>query len=195
MKLNGEFEHYSKVRKKALKGEYSIVPEVQMEWLKRELNTECRKIIIFSHHSLENEFASRGIVNRRDLQDLLSNISDKKELVLSINGHDHADDFKCINGVYYLGLNGMSYIWLGDNVKRHDSLESFHKEYPILDQALLYKEGLFAEITIKSDGSFDIKGMETSFLNYAPKDIGVEGMWNGRTMTSCIMSRKGQNSK
>lgn len=188
MKVGKDYISYNKVRKKALQGQYPIIPPEELDWLRQELNTSCQNIVIYSHHSLENDFANRGIINRQEVNELLRSIKDQKKLVLAINGHDHADDLQLNEGIYYLGINGMSYMWFGDYVKRHDSLKTYYDKYPILDQALLYQDGMYATITIKDDGSFVVDGDETSYLTDTPESIGVGFHWNGRRLSAKISS-------
>ena len=81
---------------------------------------------------------SRGIQNRKEIQNILEKNNGERQVLLCINGHDHGCDVKQINGIYYYTLNSASYIW--QNVKEIYSYgEDVHKNYPYLKNMILYK--------------------------------------------------------
>lgn len=111
MKCGDQVASYdSKVFRKG-KDVYPLVPSQEKEWLRRELEDPDQEYIIFSHHSLANDFGNRGVVNRREIQSLLP----KRKVLLCMNGHDHGDDCRIPQGIPYYTLNSMSYAWLGMN--------------------------------------------------------------------------------
>ena len=57
---------------------------------------------------------SRGIVNREAVRKILEERNSlSRKILFCINGNDHGDDVKLINGIYYYSLNSASYIWHG----------------------------------------------------------------------------------
>jgi len=97
--------------KKRESGIYPVIPEKEIAWLKEEL-ADNKKYIVFSHQSLVNEFANRGIRNRQEILDLFAG----KNVMLCMNGHDHGTDFKMIDKIPFYTVNSSSsYCWWGGN--------------------------------------------------------------------------------
>lgn len=88
------------------------------------------------------------------------------------------------------GLNSMSYIWVGPKYEHFNYSDKIHKKYPFLKDLVLYKEGLFAIVTIYNNGTFNIKGMEGSYQNISPMDLGIGNTWNGRLICPKVESLK-----
>ncbi len=86
-------------------------------------------------------------------------------------------------------MNSMSYNWLGDNVKPHELLKPYYKEFPGLHFVLLYKDPIFSFVEVEDDGTFHINGMTSEYLTYKPTDIGINNMWNGRSIRPAISTK------
>ena len=157
---------------------YPYIPEEELEWLKKEIQDDHLYYIIFSHHSLTNDLTDRGISNRDEIRGILEDRNrEGKRVLLCMNGHDHGDDWKELNGIYYYTLNSMSYIWQGVKPTFNYS-EELHKKYPYLKYMILYEEPLHVIITIDEDKRITIEGMEGHYQNITPKDIGLGAIWN-----------------
>jgi hypothetical protein len=109
-----------------------------------------------------------------------------------MNGHDHGDDLKIIDGIHYYTLNSMSYIWHGTK-KTFNYSKEIHEKYPHLKDMILYDEPLHVIVTIDENMNIRIDGMEGHYQNITPKDIGLGHTWNAvsiepRTSSSYIMS-------
>ncbi|WP_271814609.1 hypothetical protein [Clostridium beijerinckii] len=89
-----------------------------------------------------------------------------------MNGHDHGDNVKVINGIHYYTLNSMSYIWHGIKETFNCSNE-IHKKYPYLKDLILYEEPLHVIVKIDDNMNVQIDGMEGHYQNVTPKDIGM----------------------
>lgn len=142
---------------------YPIIPAREIEWLKTKLEDD-RKIIVFSHHSLVNDFANRGIRNKKEILDLF----DGKNVVLCLNGHDHGDDMKVINNIPFYTVNASSgYCWWGGNPPGSEI-----KELP-------YRDPLHVVVEL-DETEIRIKGIESEYLKETPDDVGVHDYrWNG----------------
>lgn len=170
---------------------YPYIPKKQLMWIEKELSSNEKYYVICSHHSLENNFAKRGIANRDNVQSIINKANqNNKKVLLCINGHDHASNIKKIENTYYYGLNSMSYIWVGPKYEHFNYSDKIHKKYPFLKDLVLYKEGLFAIVTIYNNGTFNIKGMEGSYQNISPMDLGIGNTWNGRLVCPKVESLK-----
>lgn len=84
----------------------------------------------------------------------------------------------------------MSYIWFGPQFEHFCYSKEIHKQYPFLKDMVLYQEGLYSIITITENGGIDIHGMEGHYQNVSPKELGIEDVWNGRSILPIISSLK-----
>lgn len=159
------------------------IPSEQIEWLKNEISDNKYYYVICSHQSLSNDHVvgtySRGVVNRNEIQNISKhrNLNERKVL-FCMNGNDHGDSVKVINGIYYYSLNSASYIWQGIKETYNYSKE-IHDKYPHLKNLILYKEPLHIIVTIDDDNIVKIEGMKGNYLNITPQDIGMGETWNG----------------
>lgn len=127
---------------------YPYVPKEEIEWLKNEIKDDRFYYVIFSHQSLSNDFMKRGISNREEIRTILEKRnSNGNKVLLCMNGHDHGDNVKAINGIYYYTLNSMSYIFHGIKETFNYSKE-IHERYPYLKDMILYEEPLHVIVTI-----------------------------------------------
>ena len=157
---------------KNYKGEiFPIVPEEEMRWLEKQLEGEKKKIV-FSHHSLANEFQQRGVYNRAELQNMFR----RRNVILCMNGHDHGDGILEKDGKVYYSLISASYIWLGIQI---DSTEELKAKYGYLNGNLIYRDPFYVIVDI--DGSdVRINGMKGEYQSVTPDDIGLHDYrWNG----------------
>lgn len=185
------YEPYSKRNYNSTRGIYPVIPPYELNWLEDQLSDDYPFFIILSHHSLENEFAQRGVYNRNAVQKLISRTnSSGKKVLLCLNGHDHADSIRKMGETYYFGLNSMSYIWFGPEYEHFCYPAEIHKKYPYLKDMVLYREGLYAIITITEQGCIEIEGMEGHYQTISPEELGIKGKWNGRAITPNISSLK-----
>lgn len=161
---------------------YPIVPSDEIHWLQDELS-DGMKYIIFSHHSFVNRFAKRGIANKSDLHELFRN----KPVLLCLNGHDHGDSFKCIDGVSYMTVNSANYAWLGSQIA---SSKALMEKYSYLHGMLQYGQAMSAYVEI-DDNKIRIIGEEGSYLSVTPDDIELYSyMWNGVSIKPRISSHR-----
>lgn len=168
---------------------YPYIPPEEISWLANELNDNCEYYILFSHHSLVNEFAKRGVTNREEVRAILEKANGmRKRVLMCMNGHDHGDAAVDINGICYYTLNAMSYIWHGLKETYNYSTE-IHERYPGLKDMILYKDALHAIVTIIDDGKLKIEGMIGNYQNIIPSDVGIwNNMWNGVSIEPIVSS-------
>lgn len=191
IKTDKAYEPYCKRNYEKIKGIYPIIPDYEFKWLEYQLNDDSEYYVIFSHHSFENEFAKRGVYNRESVRDLINRVNlTGNKVLLCINGHDHGDSLKKIEQTYYFGLNSMSYIWFGPQFEHFCYSDEIHKQYPFLKELVLYREGLYSIITITENGGIEIQGMNGHYQNISPKELGLEDVWNGRSILPTISSLK-----
>ncbi|WP_297633276.1 metallophosphoesterase [uncultured Clostridium sp.] len=169
---------------------YPILPDYEFDWLQNELNDDENLFyIIFSHHSLENNFNNRGIFNRVEIQNLINNVNTpKKKILCCINGHDHADSIDLIHKTHYISLNSMSYIWCGPEYEHFDYSQKTHEQFPFLKDLILYKDPLYATITINNIGTLFLNGLTSDYKSNSPLTLNMPSSWNGRDLSSKISS-------
>ncbi|MBP5605003.1 MAG: metallophosphoesterase [Ruminiclostridium sp.] len=159
---------------------YPVIPSEEIRWLQEELNDDM-KCIIFSHHSLINDFPKRGICNREDIRKCFAG----KQVLLCLNGHDHGDDCSFADGIPYLTVNSANYAWLGTQIARSKELQ---EKYSYLHGILQYKQAMSAYIEI-DDSELKICGMDGEYLSVTPDDIGLpDYRWNGVSIRPQISS-------
>lgn len=172
MQCEGEFTTYdSKVFRKGI-DIYPLVPQQELQWLKGELEDPDQEYIILSHHSLANDFGNRGVVNRKEIQSILA----RRKVLLCLNGHDHGDDCRVLQGIPYYTLNSISYAWHGMK-EIYAYSEEIHRKYPYLKDIMLYKEALHGIVTVEN-GKVEVQGMDGHYQTVTPEDVGMERWWN-----------------
>lgn len=97
---------------------YPYVPKEEIEWLKNEIKDDQFYYVIFSHQSLSNDFMKRGISNREEIRAILEKRnSNGKKVLLCMNGHDHGDNVKVINGILlYIKFYVLYLAWNKGNI-------------------------------------------------------------------------------
>ena len=152
---------------------FPVIPEVERQWLIQEMQDPGLNYVVFSHHSLANDFMQRGIANREEIREIFEN----KKVLMCMNGHDHGDDCKVIKGVPYYTLNSMSHIWHGSKEVFSYSYE-IHKRYPLLQYMILYEKPLYAIVEINNE-HISVKGMNGHYQTISPQDVGIGALLNG----------------
>jgi len=168
---------------------YPYIPPKELSWIDDELNDSYEYYILFSHHSIANEFAKRGVANREEVRAILEKANRAgKRVLICMNGHDHGDMSININEICYYTLNSMSYIWHGLK-ETYNYSKDIHERYTGLKDMILYKDGLHAIVTITSHGQLGIEGMRGNYQNIIPSDVGIfNNMWNGVSIEPIVSS-------
>jgi predicted phosphodiesterase len=191
IRYGNEYEEYYRRNYKGTDGIYPSIPDYELAWLQQEILESQVPIVIFSHQSLENNFRKRGVSNRKDVQDIISQATSQgKRVLICINGHDHADSLDKIENTYYFSLNAMSYKWFGPEYEHFCYSSEIHSKYPNLKDIVLYSEPLSAIITIDEKYNIDIQGMEGNYDRISPDDLGITGTWDGRVISPNVSSKR-----
>lgn len=179
VKMANGYEPYHKSHHKKNNGEYPYIPLEEINWLKNELREEAFYYVIITHQSLSNDFSNRGIANRKEIRKIFEERNqDGKKVLLCMNGHDHGNDIKIINDIYYYTVNSMSYIW--QEIKENLSYsEEIYNKYPSLKNLILYQEALHVIVEIDDNMNIQINGMKGHYQNITPVEIGMGNKWNG----------------
>ncbi|WP_373897335.1 metallophosphoesterase family protein [Haloimpatiens sp. FM7315] len=189
IKYGNEYEVYYRRNYEKTEGIYPSIPDYELTWLQREISESSLPIVIFSHHSLDNNFRNRGVANREEVNSIINKAADEKKILICVNGHDHADSINKINKTYYFTLNAMSYKWLGSEYEHFCYSREIHSKYPYLKDIFLYNEPLSAVISIDEKNNIDIQGMKGDYQKITPKELGITGTFDGRIISSNVSSK------
>lgn len=182
IKTDNGYIPFDRKNYRALDGIYPVLPEEQIVWLQKELDMAQEKVVILSHHSLENPFGNRGVQNRQAIQEILM-ASGKK--IYCLNGHDHANSYHQMDSVHFMTINAMSYIWLGSQCHLKPYAPNLYDSYPWLHDIVLYDQPLYGIVTINTEG-FHLEGRDGGYRTISLKDLGLSDHWNGRILSSSV---------
>lgn len=186
-----EFQEYHRRNYKVTQGIYPTIPNYELRWLQQEILESSVPIVIFSHHSLENNFKKRGVSNREEVQKIINQATaEGKKILLCINGHDHADSIDKIGKTYHFTLNSMAYKWFGPEFEHFCYTSEIHEKYPYLKDIVLHSKPLSAVISIDEQCNIEIQGMEGGYEKVTPKELGITGNWDGRRISPNVSSMR-----
>ena len=166
---NGQYIHFSAGNHcEASKEERYCLPPDEMQWLEKTVSDSPYPCIVISHHSFDREVDS--VKNRTEIREILYRAG---KVMLCINGHHHRDHQQISDGICWLELNSASYNWLQ---KPHTFFPAeITEKYILSPYTAIYKDPLYAVITVSYDGTVEIKGIQSSFF------MGVSRETSGNT--------------
>ncbi len=149
---------------------YYFIPPEQLAWLRETVVGSPFPCVVFSHESIERD---RGAIqSRREVLDIFAEANARRPgtVRLVINGHNHKDYFRILDGVAYLDLNSASY----DIARDHKAYpEEFRRRCGAARCILTWNDPLSAVITMTREGGLRIDGMESSYyLGVTPEMAG-----------------------
>ena len=178
---DGKYFHYSRRGAEARAGRppqgavEPILPPEQVTWFRQTVNDSREPCVVFSHQSLEYDYYA-AVTNSKEIHDIVSEVNARHpgRVRLFVNGHDHWDHLRFIDGVPYLDLNSASFDIFS---QKHDKYpESFVKQCSGAPWLLTWNDPLSAVITLRSDGTLRIDGAKSSyFLGVTPEQAGLSG--------------------
>ncbi|MGC6566460.1 MAG: metallophosphoesterase family protein [Akkermansiaceae bacterium] len=132
-------------------GYHSYIGKEQQEWLRKELTTANKPILIISHQPLAGRAA---VDNAEEMQKIL--VSHRDKILLCLNGHSHIDQLLTIDGINYLHVNSASYYWLGGKIR-----------------TAFYRDPLFTIMTLdKKSGEISFTAADSVWSNGSPEEVG-----------------------
>jgi 3',5'-cyclic AMP phosphodiesterase CpdA len=144
----------------------------QLDWLQEDLAGTHARVIVFSHQSLEDP---EGVENGTDVRRILeaaNRQSGKKKVIACFSGHHHIDHATAINGIHYIQINSMSYVWLGGDYQHVRYGQEIDEQYPYIKYTTPYLEPVFATVEIDTRGTIRIHGGESSWVGPDPWELG-----------------------
>lgn len=98
------------------------------------------------------------------------------------------DRYARIEGVHYIGLNSLSYAWVGKKGEYTGRFpKNIEEKYPNLKYTLPYRDAVFAMVKIKTGGKIEIEGIRSNFIQPGPKELGLENTDFSADITSRIL--------
>ena len=162
---DGEYVHYSM-------GNYYYkdrdhVPPEQLAWLKETIESSQNPCILLSHESFERH---DGVKNKDEVLQIIkqANARRKNSVLMCINGHNHKDYMRMMDGVCFWEVNSASF----------EVLDHRHNHYPKdlcekivdIDATLVINDPVCAVVTVEGN-TVDVKGMKSSFFMDVTKDM------------------------
>ena len=151
----------------------AYIPPMQLAWLKEDIAATEKRVVVFSHQSLEHW---GGIKNREDVYEIFREANREKQKVIAcFCGHDHLDRYAKIENIHYIGLNSLSYAWVGKKGEYSGRFpKNVEEKYPNLKYTLPYRDAVFAMVKLKPGGKIEIEGIQSNFISPGPKELGLE---------------------
>jgi len=76
----------------------------QQEWLKKDLKkAHDKKVFVFVHQTLHDESSVYGVKNASEVRSILEEEGNTRAV---FQGHNHQGDYKNVNGIHYVTLQG-----------------------------------------------------------------------------------------
>lgn len=138
--------------------------EEQLKWFEETVMTSPYPCVLFSHHSLEHINNGMSITELKSVWELLEKLnSDKKRVIMAVNGHHHKDNLRIFKDIVFFDLNSASYDWI-DDAHSGKYPKEIYEEFVLAGNTLVYKDPIHAIITLSDDGHIKIEGYESEFI-------------------------------
>ncbi len=157
--IDGKYIHFNhNVRCRIPECRYFIPPE-QLAWLEETIRTSPYPCITisregFGRHAggVGNQDAALRIING-------ANARKKNSVLMCMNGHNHCDQLRILDGVLYFEVNSAS-CYAIPNPHPHYSKEEI-ADATWMDSMLVYDQMLYAIVTVEGT-TIDIRGTEST---------------------------------
>ena len=150
---------------------FPVVPDFELQWLKEDLDKTPYPSIIFSHQRLTHQISA--IRNYKEVQEVLQNAPNR--VLMSINGHEHADVLEKFDGIWYYNFNSMSNVWVDDEFKLENVYQDGGKidsVYPNIKYIVPYAKPAYGIITLDENGA-TVKGTKGAYVGPTPEERNV----------------------
>ncbi len=150
----------------------------QTAWLSEQLKQTPFPVVIFSHQGLARYFAdgeAYGIDNYAEIQSILQQHNGEnpsRKVIACFNGHTHWDIAENIQGIWYITLTSMSYLWMGEKYQHIRYSEEVDKNFRWIKYTAPIADPLYAMVKISKKGKISIKGRKSSWVGPSPWEVG-----------------------
>jgi 3',5'-cyclic AMP phosphodiesterase CpdA len=154
----------------------------QRRWLAADLDKTGLPVILFIHEYPDMDTTGGlcgGYYTRRILE-LANEKAGFQKVRAVFTGHHHMDYMNVYNGIYYVGINSMSFQWLGkkyavERIPYYTKEE--YREYVNFDCCIPYTEPLWGLVSVYENGEIRVQGKRTTLIPPTPEDIGLDEFW------------------
>ena len=101
------------------------------------------------------------------------------------NGHHHLDYEINMNGIWYIQINSMSFYWVGTKNACVRYSKEIDEQFPAIKCTAPYKDSLYAMVTLDTDGTIHIDGVQSDWVGPSPQELGIDKPH----VSPCIASR------
>ena len=169
----GKFVHYGKAGCPRIGGRIGYwVPPEQLEWLRSAIVGSPLPCVVMAHESFERA-NYLPVQNAAEVRRIFAEANAKKPgtVRLVMNGHNHNDNLRILDGIPYWDVNSANYQWFG---KKHAKYPAeYVKRHPGSVYTLGWTKPLSAVLSLWPDGRVKIEGSEAEWLfGVAAKDAG-----------------------
>ena len=181
---DGKEYGYANGNYKKTAGEVPVLPQSELDFLKKDLGSTALPSILLSHQSLIE--SRTGIKNPAALREAIADAP--AGVLLAICGHEHVDRLEKRDGVYYYCLNSMSFYWAGERYAHTTYGEGIEKAHPMLRLVFPYRDPLFAIIEI-TDGEIRVTGRRSEIVGALPEALDFKKAGLHERITAAIEDR------
>lgn len=157
---NGEYIDYANSNYFIDQQNRDLVNPEQIEWLKKDLELTNKQTIIISHQAFDEIWDGWSVPNRHLVRKVIDDANNRtgfQKVIACFCGHHHVDDHSYINKVHYFQMNSASHYYAG---------EGFGSDGP----RSVYKDPLYAFVTIDPSGQIIIEGKQSQFESPSPTE-------------------------
>ncbi len=185
--LDGEYIPYSEGNYYPHPEARDFLPPEQLEWLQRTLDSSPYPCILVSHESLGRD--EDNVRNKDAVKKIIKEANQKKKhtVLMCINGHNHCDRLRLLDGVLYFEINSATFYALAFSHGRYPKELSDRFEW--VNATLVYEEPLYAIVTLEGT-KVKIEGKETNMLHGVTLDMVTDRIYGsmGQTCEPIIRS-------
>lgn len=160
------------------RGYTQFIGPQQVEWLRAQLRQTPHPVVVFSHQGLaryEADGEVYGIDNYAEIQSILeqhNRENPRNSVIACFNGHTHWDVADQINGIWYITITSMSYLWMGENYQHIRYSSEIDQDFRWIKYTAPIAEPLYALVEISHNGKITIKGRKSSWVGPSPWEVG-----------------------
>jgi predicted phosphodiesterase len=159
----------------------------QQAWLEADLEQTTKPTVVFCHQALHN--SAHGMIdNHGEVRRILEAAG--STVIACLTGHRHVDVHREVEGIHYLGINSMSYYWVGGNYAHVRYGEEIEAAHPHLKSTIPYETPLYTVVTLRPNGELLLEGRAGDFIAPTPDQLGVPKSHSGDApITASISAR------
>ncbi|TDE09019.1 metallophosphoesterase family protein [Dyadobacter psychrotolerans] len=174
----------------ASRGYPRYIGQLQRQWLAQDLASTKLAVIVFCHQGIDNDVdgIEQGVAIRRIFENANQRAGYLK-VQMVFSGHHHQDYQNLINGIQYIQINSMSYYWAGEKKNTTTYDMELLRSYSYLSSMLRYKDPLWARVSIFSDGSAQVNGRKSDFLDMTPVQANLKESESIYPVVSVVSNR------